>query len=67
MSLSKHEIKEKAAFILLRSGRATISEAAKLRGVSRQAMHQATDFDVRRQRELYLRTLWKGLVSRLTG
>jgi hypothetical protein len=66
----KDEIKQQAAMILLRSGLANVSEAAELRGVSRQAMHKAAlvaKLDARGKRQRYLKTVWKDLVNRLTG
>jgi predicted DNA-binding protein (UPF0251 family) len=63
----RQEIEHEAALILLKSGQVTVSEAAKLRGISRQAVHQSTNFDVRYRRRQYLRTVWTKLIDQLTG
>jgi predicted DNA-binding protein (UPF0251 family) len=60
-------LNECAALLLLQEGQATVSECAKLRGISRQAMWNATSFDARHRRELYLRTVWTKLIDQLTS
>jgi hypothetical protein len=61
-------IEKKAALILVEKGMATVSEAAALRGVSRQAMHELTqESDVRQKRRDYLGTMWTRLLNRLTA
>jgi len=70
MTTSENDkIKQMAAEMLLKQGIATLSEAAKLRGVSRQAMHQATatKYDTRLIRRKYLGIVWKELLERLTA
>ena len=53
----------------MKQGIATLSEAAELKGVSRQAMYQATatKFDAQLNRKKYLRIVWKELLERLTA
>ena len=69
----KKEIKQKAAMLMVTSGRATTAEAARLLRISRQAfhqqvlVHQPAKFDARLNRRKYLRTTWNELVERLTG
>jgi hypothetical protein len=66
--LTREEIKQKTALIMLRSGLATVSEVAPLRGVSRQAMQQASrDIQPRQKRAAYVKFMWKKIHKRLTG
>jgi exonuclease VII small subunit len=60
------DLKLEAALILLHDGQATVSECAKLRGVSRQAMHKIIAFDASYQREQHLKQLWKNLIKQLS-
>jgi hypothetical protein len=60
------DVKAEAATIMLQSGLATVSECAKLRGVSRQAMWNATPFDARDRRKQYLNKLWTDLINQLS-
>jgi predicted HTH domain antitoxin len=66
MDVVDQETKQKAALILLKAGHVTVGEAARLRGVSRQALHKASrGFKPRKIRELYLKSLWKKVVNQL--
>lgn len=68
MSEKDETIRQKAALLLIEAGQITITEAAKLRGISRQTMHyQAAKLGARLKRQKYLRTMWKEVVERLTG
>jgi hypothetical protein len=65
--MTHNEIKRKAALIMIESGRATVSETAALRKISRQAMQKAArEINPRRARRRYLQTVWKEVVGRLT-
>ncbi len=65
--LTKDQIKQKAALVLLETGIATVGEVAHLRGVSRQYLQKAAgDLNPRMQRQRYLRQMWKRVVDKLS-
>lgn len=65
--LTRDQIKQKAALIMIESGLATVGEVATLRGVSRQYLQKAaSSFEPLKQRERYLNQLWKRIINRLS-
>ena len=63
----KQETKHKAVMVMVRSGLATVGEAAKLCGVSRQRMHMDTRDGPNpvKARERYLRETWRDLIGQM--
>ena len=65
--LTREEIKQRAAQIMIRSGLATMSEAAQLRGVTRQAVKKSVrGFDPLAARTRYLNFVWKKIIDKLS-
>jgi hypothetical protein len=66
--LTREEIKQKVALIMLRSGLATVGELAPLRGVSRQALQKASaGINPRQRRAAYVKYKWRAIKKQLTG
>lgn len=65
------EVKHKAVMIMLRSGLATVGEAARLCGITRQAMHKnmrgERGRNPLRAREQYLKQTWRDLIGQMTN
>jgi hypothetical protein len=61
------EIKQKAALAMIRSGMATVGEAAHLRGVTRQYLQRAAGgLQARKARKRHLNEVWKAIIDKMS-